>query len=523
MRSARFGEAAKAPVGAQADRETRGVPVIIGSSIRAAAFSLIVLAASHARIGFLKTDGIHIRDNDGKGDTVWLYGVNYGGLYVHEPWMSPLSGVNSEFASRNTLASRFGAANAWKMLGTYWDSWAGAKDFELMAREGMNVVRMPVFYLDFMDDQGNWRKKADGSIDFDRLDRHVADAKANGVYTIIDLHGAPGGQNGADHSGRTGEKLLYSQTRYQDMMVKFWEGVAEHYKDEGAVAGYDLMNEPSPTFPGEMGNETVEIYDRCYKAIRQLDTNHVIYLEATWTWPRLPNPTVRGWKNVAYSLHYYKWQNNGDFNVMKQALDGWLANAKTYMAQYKVPHLAGEFTLFGNPQSWEYGLRRMVEDNWHWTVWNWKVTGSNSSWGVYTAKDAGPNTPNVSTMTQEEITARWGRWNTEAYFTRNPMVADAIKKATALRKVIRPTPTSVTPRPGAIPIRRAAGSWILDMPESRNWKLTVRTAQGRTVSTAHPDGSRPTLVLTGLDAGIYSVTAEGGGKILRTRLIHSGN
>ena len=359
-----------------------------------------VAEVAEARVGFLKTDGIHIRDNDGKGDTVWLYGANYGGLNVHEPWMSPLQGQNCEWDSRAALESRFGKATAWKILGTYWDSWATAKDFELMAKEGMNTVRLPIYYLDLMDDQGNWRKDAAGNTDFARLDRQVAAAKANGVYTVLDLHGAPGGQNGSEHSGRINVKQLYTETRYQDMMVKFWEGIATHFKDEGAVAGYDLMNEPSQTFPGEMGNNVVEIYDRCYKGIRQIDTNHVIFMEAIWSWPRLPNPTARGWKNVAYSLHYYKWENNSDFNVMKGALDNWLNQARTYMAQYKVPLLAGEFTLFGNPQSWEYGLRRMVEDNWHWTVWSWKVTGTNSSWGVYTAKDPGPNTPNVQNQSE---------------------------------------------------------------------------------------------------------------------------
>lgn len=103
------------------------------------------------------------------------------------------------------------------------------------------------------------------------------------------------------------------------------------------------------------------------------------------------------------------------------------------------------------------------------------------------------------------------------------MVADAIKKATSMRKVLRPTPTSVARRPGSIALRRIEETWSLELPESRAWKVTVRTSQGRLVSTANLDGSRLTLDLGGIESGIYSVSAEGGGKTFHSKLIHSSH
>ena len=121
-----------------------------------------------------------MRNHEGKGDTVWLYGANFGGLFVHESWMSPLQGQPTEWESRAALTTRFGEAAKAKILNTYWNSWATAKDFQLMAAEGMNSVRLPFYYLDFMDDQGNWKLDSAGNKDFSQLDRLVKSASAVG-------------------------------------------------------------------------------------------------------------------------------------------------------------------------------------------------------------------------------------------------------------------------------------------------------------------------------------------------------
>ena len=36
---------------------------------------------------------------------------------------------------------------------------------------------------------------------FDRLDWFIEEAAKHGIYTLIDMHGAFGSQNGKDHSG----------------------------------------------------------------------------------------------------------------------------------------------------------------------------------------------------------------------------------------------------------------------------------------------------------------------------------
>lgn len=42
-------------------------------------------------------------------------------------------------------------------------------------------------------------------------------------------------------------------------------------------------------------------------------------------------------------------------------------------------------------------MDKITRENRHWTIWSYKVTDNGSSWGLYTANDAGPNKPNVNT------------------------------------------------------------------------------------------------------------------------------
>ncbi|OAI04368.1 hypothetical protein A1332_14485 [Methylomonas methanica] len=389
---------------------------------------------------FLKVNGKNIRDHYGKGKKVYLYGTNLGGWKMHEPWMSPLTGASNEWDARNILNDRFGKEAVWDLYNTYWDSWITEIDFKNIADAGLNCIRLPIYALNLMDDEGNWRLDDTGAIDLSRIEWTVNKARQYGLYTILDLHGAPGSQNGTHHSGRQNGSLLYSSPFYQNQLVEFWETLARRFKGNAAVAGYDLLNEPSETFPGPMGSSVISIYDRLYHAIRKVDPDHIIIMEAIWWWNTLPNPREKHWHNVVYSLHYYQWQDNEDFTVMKKAVDGWIRDAKVWGTKYNVPHFVGEFTLFGNAESWNYGLKKLTESGSHWTTWSYKVLGQNN-WGMYNTATQNGNVANIDTDDLITIKYKWSQWNTPEFFSPNPIVINAMKKATKGRNLKRPIQT----------------------------------------------------------------------------------
>lgn len=93
--------------------------------------------------------------------------------------------------------------------------------------------------------------------------------------------------------------------------MALWEKLADHFKDNPALAAYDLINEPD-RMPAKQLND---FYDRIYKAIRQIDPKHAIVIEAPWSFKILDKPGTRGWTNVIYSMHVYDIANWWEIKV----------------------------------------------------------------------------------------------------------------------------------------------------------------------------------------------------------------
>ena len=91
--------------------------------------------------------------------------------------------------------------------------------------------------------KGAFVLRADG---FKHLDRVVEACARHGIYTILDLHAAPGYQNQHWHSDNPTHIALFWQHRhFQDRTVWLWERLAEHYRSNAWVAGYNVLNEPA--------------------------------------------------------------------------------------------------------------------------------------------------------------------------------------------------------------------------------------------------------------------------------------
>src|SRR5699024_3436938 len=101
------------------------------------------------------------------------------------------------------------------------------------------------------------------------------------MYVLIDLHGAFGSQNGKDHSGDISNPDVgdfFGNEENIQKTIRLWKDIAEVGKVNPWVAGYDLLNEPG----GALGTEQFEVYDRLYRAVREVDQDHIIHIQAIW-------------------------------------------------------------------------------------------------------------------------------------------------------------------------------------------------------------------------------------------------
>lgn len=376
--------------------------------------------SAHTSNDFLKTNGTVIRNRSGAGEIVNLRGTNLGGWMLQEGWMSPLS-CTDEWTLRETLTNRFGEATAESLVSTYQNAWLQAGDLDNIKNMGMNVVRVPILYLEIMDKYGNWRQNC-----WDQLDWLVNECAKRDLYVILDLHGTFGGQNTFDNCGEANsDPQLWKNTTYQDRTVELWRGMAEHYKGNPTVAAYDLLNEPDRVDKTLLNN----FYDRLYKTIRAVDPDHILIMEAAWDWGMLDAPSARGWENVVYEKHYYAMSGSeaGDWNVQNTRVDQWVQGVVEHQQRWNVPVYIGEFCLFDFLDIWEKALSAYNANNISWTNWTYKVSSNYGNWGYY--NNCSYAAPDIYNDSAEQIAEKWSRFTTNN-FRSNTNFQNVVKKYT---------------------------------------------------------------------------------------------
>ena len=366
---------------------------------------------------FLKAKGKYLYNNYGNGDAVLLRGTNAGGYLVQEFWMCPTdysTNVSDQMDIINMLTSRFGADAAAELIKVYEDNYWTEKDFDNCAALGINCIRLPFWYRNLVDANGNMLPNA-----FARFDWFVEQAAQRGIYVIIDFHGAPGSQNGSDHSGIDGGDNKQGASEFffgnnasanQQLYYDLWSKIAEHFAGNPAVAGYDLLNEPYCTYRYNSGYSADylhsmlwNIYNNAYNVIRAKDPDHVIIMEATWDPVDLPNPSQYGWSNIMYEYHNYLYDdydnaNGGQISNMQNKLNAITA------ANYNVPSYMGEFCYMNSTGAWQQGLQLLNDFGINWTTWTYKVTSNYGNWGLY---NQNVESVNVTTDSYSEIYRKW--------------------------------------------------------------------------------------------------------------------
>ena len=181
-------------------------------------FFISLISSKFTNLDFLKTDDTQIKNNYGKGNCVYLRGTNIGNLFVQESWMSSTDARDQKTINEN-LENRFGRDKKNSLIEQYESSYFTSEDILKLKELGMSVIRVPFTYMNFYEknDQGQWKLKPNA---FTRLDWIIEQCSEQGIYTILDLHGAFGSQNGQDHSGEVIDKVE-DVTFYKEPNLKY--------------------------------------------------------------------------------------------------------------------------------------------------------------------------------------------------------------------------------------------------------------------------------------------------------------
>jgi endoglucanase len=382
---------------------------------------------------FLKAVDHEIRDDHGDGDVIYLRGVNLGGWLLFEGWQTPMDAgsLKDDWSVREVLAKRFGAEMRDSLIASYEDAWITEADLDNIAALGFNVIRLPFWHRNLQEEDGTWGKDR-----FAKIDWLVANAWKRHIYVILDFHGLPGGQSESDSTGRVRKKSetgvepdFWNNEENLRRSTEIWQAVATHFKDNPAVAAYDLINEPI----GAPDREALwKVYDRFYQSIRAIDPDHIITLEGCWggqvdgkymDWGLdvLPDPKKFGWTNVVYQMHAYEYDGWNDLKKQREKTDSIIRDIDAHQG-WNVPCLVGEFNCMAPALAWNYTIRLYEDHHVNWTMWTYKAThGTDTdSWGVYNLSNRDLAKPDIEHDSAEVIRSKWSKWTTDAAFARNP-------------------------------------------------------------------------------------------------------
>jgi len=322
-------------------------------------FVLLVLT-SHASAQFAHTARKQIVDAAGK--PLLIRATNLGNWLVPEGYMWLFEGgPQSPGEIRAFVLELLGPEGAAAFWQKYRENYITRDDVDLLHRAGFNAIRVPLHYNLFESDD------AEG---FRLLDRLIAWSRAENLYVILDLHAAPGGQTGANIDDSAGYPWLYQSPQEQEHLIAVWRRLAAHYRDEPAVLGYDLLNEPIPHFPklAPLNSALEPLYRKLSAEIRKVDPHHILFLGgAQWD----TNFSVFGKPldaNVAYTFHKY-W-TAPDESVVRQYLD--------FRERYDVPIWMGESGE--NTDEWiAQFVITLEKNNIGWAFWPYKKMEKSSA------------------------------------------------------------------------------------------------------------------------------------------------
>ncbi|SDT89144.1 Aryl-phospho-beta-D-glucosidase BglC, GH1 family [Verrucomicrobium sp. GAS474] len=255
-----------------------------------------------------------------------------------------------------------------------------AQDDEVMKfckAHSLNTVRL-CFYVRLF----NGRK--DKPIDIDQhlrdfVDPVVQSARRNGIYVILDDHEYLSSQID-ELNARGKQKTVPWNEEEMQQWTDGWAKVAQRYRDEPYVLGYEVMNEPHGIAP----EEAREKLTRALKAIRAVDTRHIVILgNCDWSHSRTMEPTWgpvastvdSPYNNVAFSFHDYP-QDDYPWKVQK--------SITTFRDAHQVPVLCTEFgaTHWNKSETvcreHEAGLLALfAQERVGWMIWALKVLQDN--------------------------------------------------------------------------------------------------------------------------------------------------
>jgi glucan 1,3-beta-glucosidase len=223
-----------------------------------------------------------------------IKGVNLGGWFVLESWMKPelFQGIQSKdetgFVEMNPKAK--------KDLEKHWHTFITKEDFVYLKSLGINSLRLPIPW---------WyegEKPYISSASF--IHQAMKWASELNLDVLLDLHTAPGCQNGFDNGGIEGVMTWHLFERNIALTIEKLENIVKTFQQYPSFMGIEVLNEPFASIDMSI---IQDFYKRSYEAIRKHTDKLIVFHDAFRpedpSWPIFFEKEQM--ENIAFDLHLY--------------------------------------------------------------------------------------------------------------------------------------------------------------------------------------------------------------------------
>ena len=321
---------------------------------------------------FMRIEGKDLIAPD--GSKFFIRGTNLGNWLNPEGYMFGFANTNSPHFIERMLCELVGPDEAAEFWAKFKDNYITRADIDFIASTGANTIRLPFNYKLFTDEDymGSTSDTGEG---FARIDSLVDWCRNAGMYLILDMHDAPGGQTGDNIDDSHGYPWLLESETSQQLFCNIWKRIAARYVNEPQILGYELTNEPIAPYFDEVPelNAALEpLYRRAVDSIRTVDSNHIILLGGSqWNSNFEPFSDWTFDDKIMYTCHRYGGE------ATAEAIGSFIAFRDTT----NLPMYMGE--IGHNTDEWQRAFCDVLEENnIGYTFWPYKKVDGSCMMGI---------------------------------------------------------------------------------------------------------------------------------------------
>lgn len=263
--------------------------------------------------------------------------VNLGGWFVLERWMKQSLFVETEKGCNDETCFSIATPHKSQVLEEHYKTWITKADIEWLKTQGVNLVRIPFPWWLFGD--GVYHRSVEA------LDQALAMIEDVGLDFMLDLHTAPGCQNGFDNGGIQYVMDWHKDPKNIDRTIDVLVDVMKRYNHLQHFHSIQLLNEPNIDIPMDI---IQDFYQRGYVQLRKIHPTRYIVMHDGFRLHQWESFfTTNPFTNVILDTHMYQCFDHRQFDyTIDQHCTVALKRQKTLAdIEQFVPVIVGEWSL----------------------------------------------------------------------------------------------------------------------------------------------------------------------------------